>query len=128
MQECTDIAQGIRLGAAMIPPDAAGRIVLFSDGNQTQGNALEAAREATGGGAGAIAGNAQTRGRLPIDAVPLAYNVASEVMIESVDSPPQAPAESVVTVRVVLQSAAPARGTLQLLREGQPLDINGAEP
>ncbi len=135
MVEGTDISQAIRLGAAMIPSDAAGRLVLFSDGNQTAGDGLVAAREAVGGriasagppspGQGATG---PVRAGLPIDVAPLAYNVASEVMIESIDAPPQAPAESVITVRVVLESAAAARGTLQLLREGQPLDINGSEP
>jgi len=41
----TNIADAIRLARAMIPPDAAGRLLLFSDGNQTAGDALAAAAE-----------------------------------------------------------------------------------
>jgi hypothetical protein len=48
MQEGTNIADAIRLAAAMIPPDAAGRLVLFSDGNETSGSSLTAAAEVAG--------------------------------------------------------------------------------
>jgi uncharacterized membrane protein len=116
--EGSDIAQAIRLAAAMIPPDAAGRLLLFSDGNATGADPLLAAGPGRGAGVRTI----------PIDVVPLAYRVNDEVVVESVDAPPQAPAGATVNVRVVLESASAATGTLQLVREGQVLDINAGEP
>ncbi|MEK5392171.1 VWA domain-containing protein [Margalitia sp. FSL K6-0131] len=44
----TNLEEGIQLAASLIPENQKGRIVLFSDGNETAGNALEAARQLTG--------------------------------------------------------------------------------
>jgi uncharacterized membrane protein len=117
MADGTDIAGALRYAAALIPPDASGRLLLFSDGNQTTGDAAAAARGLVGGAS-----------RLPIDVVPIPLAAGNEVMVESVDTPPRAAAESTITVRVTLTSSGPATGSLSLLRENQPLDINGAEP
>jgi len=46
----TDLSAAIRLGAVLIPADAAGRLVLISDGNQTRGDALAAAQAAAAAG------------------------------------------------------------------------------
>lgn len=124
MAEGTDIEAALRYASAMIPADAAGRLVLFSDGNETAGNAEAAAGELVSRFAGARG----ERSGLPIDVVPLEYQVTHEVMVESVDVPPTADAESVIPVRVVLRSAGPAEGVLRLTRDGQELDINGEAP
>lgn len=118
MTEGTNIADALRYAAALIPPDASGRLVLLSDGNQTAGDAAAAARELA----------SRSGARVPIDVIPIPLSASREVMVESVDAPPRAAVESTVTVRVVLRASAAARGTLSLLREGEPLDINGAEP
>jgi hypothetical protein len=47
--EGTNIADAIRLGMAMFPGDTSRRLVLASSGNQTIGDAIEAARQAAGG-------------------------------------------------------------------------------
>ncbi len=60
--------------------------------------------------------------------VPLGYEVTREVMVESVDVPPTAEAESVIPVRIVLRAAGPAEGVLRLVRDGVELDINGDGP
>lgn len=129
----TNIDAAVRLAAAMIPSDAIGRIVVFSDGVATAGNASRAAEAIAGGGSEARSGGAETPAqssprRVAIDVVPLEYAVTTEVIVESVDSPPTAPALSSVPVRVVLSSAGEALGTLQVLHEGEPADINGDEP
>lgn len=122
MGEGTDIAQAIRLGASMIPADAAGRLVLVSDGNETAGDALGAARElARRGGVG------KSGGGVRIDVLPIRHRVGSEVAVESVDAPPTAPAESMVNVRVTLSSTDRATGMVHLLREGEAVDLNGPE-
>jgi Ca-activated chloride channel homolog len=120
MEEGTDIERALRYASAMIPPDAAGRVVLISDGNETSGDAFRAAEEYVARLAGARGG----RSGLPIDVVPLDYNIRSEVIVESVDVPPTADAESVVSVRVVLRSAGSAEGVLRVLLGGEELDIN----
>jgi len=117
-EEGTDIGAALRRAASLLPPDAAGRIVLISDGNETSGNAREAAAELAGA----------TGARTTIDVVPLAYSVGDEVVVESVDAPPRAPTGSTINVRVVLRATAASTGTLRLLREGQEVDLNGDAP
>lgn len=124
MAEGTDIEAALRYAAAMIPPDASGRIVLFSDGNETSGDAVEAAGELVS----RLRGVGGGRSGLPIDVVPLNYDIDREVIVESVDVPPTADAESVVSVRVVLRAAGPAEGVLRLVRGGQELDISPGAP
>ncbi len=119
MVEGTDIAGALRYAAALLPGDASGRIVLMSDGNETAGDAGLAARELGAGTA---------RAGVPVDVVPFAYNVSREAMIESVDAPPRAASEANITVRVALFSTDGIAGTLQLVAEGEPVDINGDLP
>lgn len=114
--EGTDIAGAIELAEAMVPPGAARRFVLMTDGNETSGDALATAREMV-----ARAGGTPT----PIDVVPIEYEVRGEVMIEAVDLPPQASAGATVALRVVLVSTEETSGTLELLYEGDAVDING---
>lgn len=118
----TNIAEALRIAAAIIPPDAAGRVILFTDGNQTRGDALAAVREVR-----SIAGR-ERRGGLPIDVVPFSYRLKEEVLVEAVDTPPTAPAESTINIRVVLWATQATQGTLQLLREGTAIDLNGDAP
>lgn len=110
----TDIASALRFATALFPAGANRRLVLISDGNQTTGDALAAAAE--------LAGD-----KIPVDVVPLGYTVRNEVIVESVDAPPQAAAGSTVRVRVVLEATDPAEGTLELLYEGRALDINASD-
>ncbi|TVQ32624.1 MAG: VWA domain-containing protein [Phycisphaeraceae bacterium] len=122
MVEGTNIAEAIRLASAVAPPDAARRFVLISDGNQTAGDALAAAREASGGG------GAASRAGTPIDVVPLSFNIRREVMIEFLDAPPQAQSESTVMVRIGMRAIGPASGTLFLSREGERIDLSPGRP
>lgn len=115
----TNIAAALNAGAAMIPPDAAGRIVLISDGNATAGDASASAERlartrALGEGA---------RGGLPIDVVPIEYRVQREVLVEFVDAPPRAARGATAPVRVGLRSTAPAAGTLRLMLNGRDVGV-----
>jgi Ca-activated chloride channel family protein len=123
MAEGTDIAGALRNAAALIPPDAAGRLVLVSDGVETFGEAERAARELSArpmGDSGRVG--------IPVDVVPVTYAVTGETGIVSMDAPPRAAAGAVVNVRIVLNSTDGSAGTLYLLREGEPVDINGDLP
>ncbi|UYV11422.1 MAG: VWA domain-containing protein [Phycisphaera sp.] len=115
----TNIAAALNAAAAMIPPDAAGRIVLISDGNQTVGNALEAADRL----ARARALGEGARGGLPIDTVAIDYRVQREVLVEFVDAPPRAARGSTVPIRIGLRSTSPAAGTLRLLMDGRDIGV-----
>lgn len=118
--EGSDIAAALRFAAALLPPDATGRLVLFSDGNETTGSAAAAAAE--------LAGTSASGRGLSVDVVPISHMVGDEVIVESLDAPPRAAPGSTVALRVVLRSTSATRGTLQLTREGEPVDINGPEP
>lgn len=124
IEEATDIEQALRLAVAMIPPDAAGRIVLISDGVQTRGSALAAVGELSGRSRSV----SSSRRPIRIDVVPLDYHVDHEVIVESVDSPPTAQSGATVAVRVVLTATERCTGTLDLLREDRAVDINGDAP
>jgi Ca-activated chloride channel family protein len=130
-REGTNIAGALSFAASLVPPDATGRILLITDGVQTEGDGLKTARElasASGllGTVGLGTGGAQSG--VLIDAVPLKYTVRPEVLIESVDSPPVAAVGAPVTVRAILRSTDATTGTIRLLDNGQELDVNGDEP
>lgn len=122
--EGSNLEEAIRLGRAMLPPDAAGRLILISDGVQTSGDALAAARQASTSGKNARG----DRGVAPISVVPIEYDIAQEVFVESVDAPPRAAAGSTAAVRVTLTSTGPASGTLRLLDDARAIDLDPAQP
>ncbi len=117
--EGTDIAGALNRASALIPPDAAGRIVLISDGNATTGDPVS---EAASLGSGTAADPSL---RIPVDVVPLSYRVDGEVIVERLDAPPRAPGHSVVPLRVQIRSTGRSTGTLRLEREGEPVDLGG---
>ncbi len=124
--EGSDLAAALRYASALVPPDAAGRLIVFSDGNATGGDALAAGREIAR--AGRTTGGPGAGGGVSVDVVPLEYRVENEVVVEQVDAPPRAAGESVVLVRVVLRSTGPATGTLRVFREGEPVDADPDSP
>ena len=110
MREGTNIEDALRFANAMFPPGAARRLLLISDGVETAGDALSAARDLSSGPAAT-----------PVDVLPLAYAPQPEALVESLDAPPSAARDSIVPVRVTLRATAPARGTLRLFLEGRPV-------
>lgn len=107
----TNIESALRLAGALIPPDADGRILLATDGNQTSGDAVAAAADL---GARAI----------PVDVVPLAPPAGGETLIERVDVPPRAASGSTIAARVHIRSTEGSRGTLRILLDGQPVALD----
>jgi Ca-activated chloride channel family protein len=127
--EGSNIADAVRLALAMLPPDTARRIVLVTDGNETAGSALEAARRAAGttstasvSGSRRMSGPA-AGGGVPIDIVPITYNVQGDVQIARVETPPFARPGERATVRIALEATRDTPGRLSLLREGTPVPI-----
>jgi uncharacterized membrane protein len=104
------LAAGIEMALAIAPPDTAARIVLLSEGNETEGDLKEAARTAAANG-------------IPIDVVPLEYRYESEVIFKRLVAPPRARSRQTVSLRFVLNSTANVRGKLLLNLNGQPIDL-----
>ncbi len=156
LAEGTNIADAVRLGLAMFPADTAKRLVLVTDGNETAGSAREAISH-LGGTVDALftlhdlrfddpapptpptpvasirsspaqPAIANRPSSIPIDVLPIAYNVQGDVQVVRVEAPPGALASQTVTVRIVMQSTSPTTGTLALRREDEWVDLNGATP
>lgn len=115
-REGTNTAQALEWAmAAKTDADTALRLVLVSDGNDTTGDALAAARAAAAAG-------------VVIDVLPIDYKVGEEVMVEGVYTPVEAREGQTVAVRVVLRGTTPAKGRIQLLHDRRVIDLNaGAE-
>ncbi|MEM6333702.1 MAG: VWA domain-containing protein [Planctomycetota bacterium] len=111
----TDTASALRTAMALKPGESSARIVLASDGNDTDGDLIAAAREAAAAG-------------LTIDVLPLDYRVDREVLVEGVFAPATAREGQTAAVRVPLRATRPATGVLQLLHDGEVVDLNGSAP
>ncbi len=131
----TNIAEAIELALAMFPADTSRRIVLLTDGSETAGDAIAAARQAAAGarsqratGGSDPAGTAFRQAAVPIDVIPITYSVRGDVQVLRAEAPPWAQAGQTITVRVVLEATRPTRGRLLLQREGRAVDLNGQLP
>jgi uncharacterized membrane protein/Mg-chelatase subunit ChlD len=113
--EQTDIAAALRLAMALFPPDAARRVVLLSDGNETTGRALDEAEHYRASG-------------VPIDIVPILYEHANEVVFEQLRAPAAAAAEETVNLHMILRSEEPVAGRIKLEHNGQLLDLDPDGP
>lgn len=113
----TDIAAALDFARSLVPPDATGRILLITDGNETTGDAVAAAERA------AI-------GPIPVrvDALPVEYRVTGETIVEAVVPPARAPADSSVPVRVEIATTQGTTGTLRLFRDGTEVDLEPGSP
>lgn len=124
LAEGTDLGAGLTLALTLLPGDAAGRIVLISDGVETAGDAAQAAGRA----ASRSALGAGRRGGVPIDVLPLDYDIRQEVVVESLDAPPHAAAGAAINVRVVLNATDAAKGVLRLSTDERSLDLTPDAP
>jgi uncharacterized membrane protein len=107
----TDLASGVRLAMAVAPEDAASRLVVVTDGNETSGSLLEAAESARASS-------------IPIDVLPIRYNHDTEVSLERLIVPATARQGESVPVRFVLQSTHATTGRLTLMINGKPVDLD----
>ncbi len=107
----TNLAGGVRLALAVKPPDAAYRMLIVTDGNETVGSLLEAAEAAKAAG-------------VPIDVLPVVYAFDSEVIVDQVVVPPTARLGETINVKVMVDATRAARGTLFLNMNGEPVDLD----
>ena len=99
--EGTNLAAAIDLAAAVIPPEYVRHVVLFTDGNQTDGDALRAARAA----------------RVPIWTVPLESRADPEVYVSAVRVKDRVRAGEPFDVEVAIHCSRDDEGTVRLFRE-----------
>ncbi|MBA4119823.1 MAG: hypothetical protein C0513_03875 [Isosphaera sp.] len=109
--DSTNLESGVRLALALRPEDAATRIALFSDGNETAGSLLQAAQAARAAG-------------VPIDVVPARFTLAGEVIAERLLAPSTARSGESATLRLVLNATRAATGRVTLLIDGQPVALD----
>lgn len=103
-RDATDIEAAIRRGLAELPPDAAGRLVLVSDGVQTRGDALA-------GAAAAVAAD------VPVDVVVLEQKAVPDIRVVAVRAPAHADVDEPFELRVVTSSTAPADVELRVRQD-----------
>jgi uncharacterized membrane protein len=104
------LASGLEMAMAIAPPDTATRIVLVSEGNETEGDLKEAARTAAAN-------------KVPVDVLPLRYRYEKEVLFQRVAAPTHARSGQTISLRFILNSAAEVRGKLLLTLNDQPVDL-----
>lgn len=110
----TNLSKGVQLALALKPVDSASRILLVTDGNETEGDVLHAASLAAAN-------------QIPIDVLPLRYTHDHEVLIERVIVPAQAREGQTIPVRIVLRSVGQVTGRLHLSHNGQEISLTSSE-
>ncbi len=107
--EGTDIASAIRLASALFPDGKNRRIVLMTDGNETQGSALDTASVA----------RVQD---IEIDVVALAPNTpTAETLLLETYAPDEVKIGEPFNLEVVVEAQKSAEGTLIVDRDGTPV-------
>ncbi len=111
----TDIAAGLRLAQATLPSDAAHRVVLLSDGEETRGDA---------------AGQVLLGSGDELSVVPLGRGALPEVVLESLIVPDKVDDGSGFEIRVVARSVRAGDATLRLYRNEHylgdvPVELSG---
>ena len=102
----TDLAEALRLSLALLPPDAARRVVVLSDGAATTGDAAEAARLAAAAG-------------VSIDTVYLPRpSAGNEIILRDVRAPGRVGAGETFRLEITADSTTAAGATLRVLGEG----------
>ncbi len=110
----TNLETGIKTAMAIMPDDTANRILLVSDGNETVGDVLEAAREAEAN-------------NIPVDVLVLEYEHENEVIFERIVAPSRVRLGQSANVNLVLRSQAQTTGTVYLSMNGDIVDLNGQD-
>ncbi|MCA9293354.1 MAG: VWA domain-containing protein [Phycisphaerales bacterium] len=114
-REGTALADAVNLSIALKPEDSAARIVMISDGNETTGSLLSAAPAAAAKG-------------VPIDVLVLPNTVSNDVMFDALVTPATARQGQTVNVTMLLTARSEARGTIDLMMDGQLVELSPDDP
>ncbi len=113
--DATDLAAAVRLATAVLPQDAAPRIVVISDGNETEGGLLAAAEAAKAAG-------------VVVDVLPVTYDIAREVVVDQIIAPANARRGQTVNLRFAITATRPTVGRLSLFSGDIPIDLDPDAP
>ncbi|HYR58667.1 MAG TPA: VWA domain-containing protein, partial [Chthoniobacteraceae bacterium] len=104
----TNLAKALALSAAMLPEQNQGRIVLLSDGNETEGSVTAQLDEL------------KSRG-IAVDVLPVSFDYKKEVWLERLDLPRVVKAGETYEASVLLNSLAKGGGKLALQENGKTI-------
>ncbi len=113
----TDLQQAIQLARALFAPDAAFRLLLITDGNQTRGSFIDAARASRASGAG-----------VPIDVASVTYDRTHEVRLANLVVPSWTHANDTIDARIVIESGRECMARLNLLVNSRHVDLDPDSP
>jgi uncharacterized membrane protein len=100
----TNLAAGLRLAGALLPRDFSRRVVLVSDGRQTRGDAIGAARELAAAGT-------------QVDVLPTGDAATSDVRLEALDLPRTAYESEVATLSVRIDAGRATPAAIRVWRD-----------
>jgi Mg-chelatase subunit ChlD len=109
------LSSGIEMATAIAPSDSASRILLISDGNETEGDLLAAVATASANG-------------IPVDVLPLRYSHDKEVVFRKLVAPARASSGQSINLRFVLESTGEIDGALVLDLNGEAVDLDPSSP
>ncbi len=107
-RDATNIEKALSLAGAMLPQETSGRIVLISDGVQTEGNLAGVLDDLKGRG-------------IAVDVVPVNYAYDEEVWVEKLELPRRVKIGETYEASVILASLKPGRGKLILRENGKAI-------
>ncbi|MCA9242496.1 MAG: VWA domain-containing protein [Phycisphaerales bacterium] len=107
--DLSNLAGGLRLGAALFPENTSRRIVLLTDGNENVGSVLTEADQLAATG-------------IPVDVVPLKFRHDNEVIFEQLIAPPTAELEETINLQMVVRAQRPVRGKLSIYNNDNLID------
>jgi uncharacterized membrane protein len=107
-RDYTDLASAVSLASATFPENARRKLVLITDGNENQGDLVQAVRDAAGSG-------------IVTDILPVNYDYPSEVLVDKVYLPDKIKEKETFDLKVQVHSLRPGPATLTIFRNGEPL-------
>ncbi len=107
-KEATNLEQGLSLAAAMLPEETQGRIVLISDGMQTEGNLSK------------VVDDLKAKG-ITVDVLPIEFSIANEVWLERLELPQFVKMGESYDAGVVLSSLEAGEGNLIIEENGKKI-------
>ena len=113
-RDATNLEQTLSLGAAVLPEETRGRIVLISDGSQTTGDLKSVLKEL------------QAR-EIAVDVLPITYSYDNEVWVERLELPQSVKLGEPYEASVVISSLKAGQGTLLIEENGEVIE-NGEIP
>ena len=114
-RDATDLGAAVATALSILPDDARARLVLASDGVDTEGNFGESVARSSAAG-------------IPIDVYPIRHQRNAEVRVESVAAPTKVRPGQRSPVRIAVLAQKPTAGVLRLFRSGIEIDLDPSAP